>query len=66
MDTFVDVDGIKSEYILGFEFFFFFRITFFIGMAFEVIIDDAGEGSVTYCSGDFFSTLDACIFFVVY
>lgn len=63
--SFMDVDGIESEYIFSFEFLFFFRVSLLIGMRFEVIFYDTGKGSISDGCGNLFSALNAGVFLAV-
>lgn len=65
MNSFLDIDGVKSEYIFGLKFLLLLWISLFFGVCFEVIFNDAGKGSISNSSGDLFSAIDACIFFII-
>jgi hypothetical protein len=44
VNTFVDVDGVEVEDILGFKVLFLLGITLLFGVRLEIVIDYAGEG----------------------
>lgn len=61
----MNIDRIEPEYILSLQILFLFGISLLLGVVLEVVIDDAGEGCIANCGGDFFPALDACVFFIV-
>jgi hypothetical protein len=61
----MDINWIESEYIFRFEFLLFFRVSFLIGMRFEIVFNDTGKGSISNGSGYLFSALNAGIFLAV-
>lgn len=65
VNSLLNIDGIKTKDVFLFEFFFLFRVSFFARVAFEVIINDAGKGCISYCCCDLFSALNTSIFFAV-
>jgi hypothetical protein len=65
VDAFVDVDGVEAEDVLGLELFLLLGVALLLGMALEVVVDDAGEGGIPYGSSDFLSALNASVFLVV-
>jgi len=62
----MDIDGLEAEDILIFELLLLFRVSFFLWMGLEIILNNACEGSVSSSSGDLFSALDTTVFFVGY
>lgn len=65
MNSLLNIYGIKSKNIFGLQVFFLFGVSFFVWVSFQVIINNAGKSSISHSCSDFFSTLDACIFFAV-
>ena len=59
------VNRIKPKDVFGLQFFFLLGISLLIGVTLEVIINDAGKGSIAYGGGDFLPALDTGVFFVV-
>lgn len=65
MDPFLNVNWIKSKDALCFLLLLFLGVSFFIRVSLEVILNDASEGCISDCCGNFLPTVDAGVLLAV-
>jgi hypothetical protein len=66
VNSLANVERFKPKYIFSFEVLLLFGVSFFIWMAFKIVLNDTSKGRVSDCSRYLFSALNAGIFFVIY